>query len=111
MESETQLTEEKKIPAFESSGWSAAIKGLGGLSFICALVFLIISQDTYSRSEREFFYILMACGIGGGIGCFFQAFLVDKLSEVAFYSKLQAEYLFKSTHTHKSKEKDTQQIP
>ena len=111
MEPKIHLEEEKKLPIFKSSGWAVTVRVLGVLALFAAFIFFLIGSSNYpgsrtSRSEREFLLILSVWSVGGGIVCFFKAFLIDKLSELSFYSRLGAEYLLKLTNNQERKDKD-----
>ena len=102
------LEEGKKVPEFQSSGWAFATRVGGGLFFLAAFILFIVAGSMSTKTNSDFFHIIMAWGIGAGILCFFKAFLIDKLSEMSFYSKLSAEYLFELKNKQDKKVKDSE---
>ena len=101
------LEEGKKVPEFQSSGWAFATRIAGGFFFLCSFIFFI-AAGTKFKTDSHFLYMLMAYGIGAGILAFIKAFLIDKLSEMSFYSKLSAEYLFELKNNQNKKVKDSE---
>ena len=79
---------------FKSSGWAQLHRVCGWLSLLLGFCVVVwgVAQVIEGRDNDSFaLFSLGLFGLAGGMSCFFAAFLIDKLSEMAFYSKITAD--------------------
>jgi len=81
------------MPKFESSMYAKVHRGIGKLGLaagIVLLVLLVLSSDE-SRWNGPSSMLSIMIILASSFSCYFIGFLIDKLHEIAFYSKITAE--------------------
>ena len=82
------------MPKFESSMYAKLHRGIGKLGLALSIIFLVLgliasTQGSVLNVESLFFPIMIL--LASSFSCYFIGFLIDKLHEIAFYSKITAE--------------------